>query len=680
MAAAEQVECIDDSQSVEDDDDWSEVCLSASFDDVHTGSNAATEDAQESNFESLFEEQVEPHRDLGPSISNVRIGLTTAADDEQKCTSKGKDKEKKAFQKPVQRMALNDHKAGMEGLDKEKINKIIFEASKGSKFYENERKKEKRVAERIKSLKDLQNSFNDLDFQNAKKEANKFAKEIENERDLGRIIVHIDMDAFYAAVETRDDPSLKDVPMAVGSNYMLSTSNYAARRYGVRAAMPGFIAKKLCPHLKMVPLNFTKYREVSNQVKSIIAEYDPNFSGIGLDEAYLDITDYVKTKYLFTGDSLIELQELQIANIVPEISLHRKYAEDTVQELRAKIFDKTKLTASAGIAPNLMLAKICSDMNKPNGQYYLPPQRDKVLEFIKELPIRKVSGIGRVSEQILNEFGIINCKDLYEKRALLYLLFSAISFQHFIRISCGISSTVLDNESDRKSMSSETTFGEVSDPNKIYKICQELCEGLANDLQKEGIAGRSVTVKFKMVNFEVKTRCKTVSEYLDSAEEIFKIARGIIVNQIKVLAPKKLKLRLLGVRVSEFGEKEKKQNKLDSFLVKGRSPFVSQTKGENISQMKNEERDIATSSAIPKPENFVTCPICQSEQPSNEINSHVDSCLNKQAIKEMLSENRKEVNTATNERPQLNKRKTRDGTKSNKPAKRKTLDSFWTKK
>lgn len=680
MAAAEQVECIDDSQSVENDDDWLEVCISSSCDDEHSGSNVVAEDAAKSNLDSLlvFEEQVEtPPSLLG--LSNV--GQTTAVEDELKYTTKEKGKGKKSSsQKPVQRMAINDHKAGMEDLDKEKINKIIFEASKGSRFYENERKKEKRVAERIKSLKDLQNSFNDSDFKNAKKEANKFVKETENERDLSRIIVHIDMDAFYAAVETRDDPSLKDVPMAVGSTYMLSTSNYAARRYGVRAAMPGFIGKKLCPHLKIVPLNFTKYREVSNQVKSIIAEYDPNFSGMGLDEAYLDITDYVKTKYQCTGDKLMELQEFQGAEFPPEISLHRKYAEDTVQELRGKIFDKTKLTASAGIAPNVMLAKICSDMNKPNGQCYLPPQRDKVMEFIKELPIRKVSGIGRVSEQVLNEFGITKCEDLYEKRALLYLLFSSISFQHFIRISCGISSTILDNESDRKSMSSETTFGEVSDPNKIFKICQELCEGLANDLQKEGIAGKSVTVKFKLVNFEVKTRCKTVSEYMDSAEEIFKIAKGVIVSQMKALAPKKLKLRLLGVRVSEFGEKERNQNKLDSFLARGKSQFISQTKDENISQMKNEENETATSSAIPKPENPVICPICQVEQPSNDINSHVDSCLNKRAIKEILRETRGEMDNTINERPQMNKRKTIDGAKSSKPAKRKTLDSFWKKK
>ena len=284
---------------------------------------------------------------------------------------------------PVQRMALNDHKAGMKGLDKEKINQIIFETSKGSKFYENEKKKEQRVAERIKAMKEQMQTFTDIDFKKAKREARLFAKKAELERDLSHIIVHVDMDAFYAAVETRDNPKLKDIPMAVGSNSMLSTSNYVARKFGVRAAMPGYIAKKLCPNLTIVRENFQKYREVSNQVRDIISQYDPNFCGMGLDEAYLDITYHVNI-----------IEEQRNGNTASSTCTGDKGAEDRqklvegiVQELREKIFQKSKLTASAGIACNVMLAKVCSDMNKPDGQFYLPPNREAILDFVKDLPI-----------------------------------------------------------------------------------------------------------------------------------------------------------------------------------------------------------------------------------------------------------------------------------------------------
>ncbi|XP_062518921.1 DNA polymerase kappa-like [Corticium candelabrum] len=196
----------------------------------------------------------------------------------------------------LSRMELNDQKAGMEGLDKEKINQIILEASKGSKFYENERKKEKQTEERIKSLKERLSKLTDGDKKRTLKEVDKTIEEMEEMRDMSSTIVHVDMDMFYAAVEMRNNPSLRDKPVAVGGNSMLSTSNYIARRYGVRAAMPGFIGKKLCPSLVIVKPNYQEYHRVSRQVQDIIAEYDPKFSAASLDEAYLDLTDYLEER------------------------------------------------------------------------------------------------------------------------------------------------------------------------------------------------------------------------------------------------------------------------------------------------------------------------------------------------------------------------------------------------
>lgn len=167
-----------------------------------------------------------------------------------------------------------------------------------------------------------------------------------------------------------------------------STSNYAARRYGVRAAMPGFIAKKLCPELVVVPPNFEKYHEASKQVKKVLSQYDPGFCPMGLDESYLDLTDYVARKLTSTREEVCSLRES------PDIDAlegsHWLCAEQVVQDIRSDICRTTGLTASAGIATNKMLAKIASDRNKPNGQFLVEPEREGILKYVRELPIRKV--------------------------------------------------------------------------------------------------------------------------------------------------------------------------------------------------------------------------------------------------------------------------------------------------
>lgn len=396
------------------------------------------------------------------------------------------------------RMGLNDNKAGMEGLDKEKINKIIMEATKGSKFYDNELKKDQQVNQRIEKILHQKSLLTDSQIKNAQIQVDKLALELERSRDLSRVIVHVDMDAFYAAVEMRDNPELKDKPMAVGSMSMLSTSNYLARRFGVRAAMPGFIAKKLCPNLHIVPLNFDKYRAVSKEVREIFSEYDPNFLPLSLDEAYLDITDHleerltwpeerrrvvVRTEKTGNGNPPADVESSK-ANCEPEETLCTSpvlfedsptflpdqcpdlfrqdtecenkerlqenvlvfgtSAEEAVREMRFRIEQKTTLTASAGIAPNMMLAKVCSDKNKPNGQYTIAHDRQAVMDFIKDLSIRKVPGIGKVTEKMLRALGITTCPDLYQQRALLSLLFSDVSWHNFLHISLGLGSTRIE--------------------------------------------------------------------------------------------------------------------------------------------------------------------------------------------------------------------------------------------
>ncbi|NXO61771.1 POLK polymerase, partial [Phainopepla nitens] len=629
------------------------------------------------------------------------------------------------------RMGLNDNKAGMQGLDKEKINKIIMEATKGSKFYENELKKDQQVNQRIEKMMQLKEKITKQQLLKAQLQVDKLVIELEQSRNLSSTIVHIDMDAFYAAVEMRDNPELKEKPIAVGSMSMLSTSNYHARRFGVRAAMPGFIAKRLCPHLTIVPLNFEKYGKVSKEVREILAEYDPNFMPMGLDEAYLNITEHLEerlnwpedrrrfffntgstigidkdgmnmsTKYnkgevssspvLFEDSTSLMDDNLKQRGLSVENSIvFGTSAEEVVKEIRFRIEQKTQLTASAGIAPNTMLAKMCSDRNKPNGQYRISPERLAVLDFLKDLPIRKVPGIGKVTEKMLKALGIVTCSELYQQRALLSLLFSEVSWRNFLDISLGLGSTHLEKDGERKSMSTERTFSEINTAEDQYSLCRELCRDLAQDLQKKGLKGKTVTLKLKNVNFEVKTRASTVLSSVSTEEEIFTVAKDLLGTEIDSVAPHPLRLRLMGVRVSGFlNEEEKKyqQKSITSFLKSGkkigflslqpekskqeyctknsqaphRGSFFDQKRAarqlnsENISrnesrgkQLVHDDKSLANfmeetkeltdfqNSNVFK---IFTCPVCFEKQSTNnleELNRHIDECLNGMCVKDTV--------------------------------------------
>ncbi|XP_078252766.1 DNA polymerase kappa isoform X2 [Rhinoraja longicauda] len=528
----------------------------------------------------------------------------------------------------LSRMALNDNKAGMGGLDKEKINKIIMEASKGSRFYESEQKKEQQVNQRIEKMLQQKAEITERQLKKCQQQVNRLVIELETSRDLSRTIVHIDMDAFYAAVEMKDYPELKDKPMAVGSTSMLTTSNYHARKYGVRAAMPGFIAKKLCPNLIIVPTNFDKYRATSKEVQEILADYDPNFLPVSLDEAYLDITEHLeqrqnwpehKRTYYCHGEVMENMEHLHPSNddsgdispilfddsppmlsqqepIHSGVPLTDSYlqnsekesylkrepvvfgitAEETVKEMRFRIEQKTKLTASAGIAPNMMLSKVCSEVNKPNGQYQIPADSCAVKDFIKNLPIRKVPGIGKVTEKMLNALGITTCVGLCQQGAMLSLLFTESTWYHFLHISLGLSGTHLERDGDRKSMSIERTFSEISKASEQYGLCRELCHDLEEDLQKEGLKGKTVTLKLKNINFEVKTRACTVPAAVSKEEEIYAVASELLKTEIDGLHPQPLRLRLMGVRVSGFVQQDEKKSHQRSIVN-----FFHTAKSEN---------------------------------------------------------------------------------------------------
>ncbi|XP_058025220.1 DNA polymerase kappa isoform X6 [Ahaetulla prasina] len=576
------------------------------------------------------------------------------------------------------RMGLNDNKAGMQGLDKEKINKIIMEASKGSRFYENELKKDQQVNKRIEKMLKLKSKITEQQILKAQLQMDKLSMELDQNRDLSCTIVHIDMDAFYAAVEIRDNPELRDKPIAVGSLSML--------------------------------------------IREILAEYDPQFMPVGLDEAYLNITEYLeeqnhscKRKHLstskfglngkqnmvisdesnlsedmhscspvlFDSDALIdkqiihpslplEEQQCQKSRVQLKSVVLERSAEEVVNEIRLRIEQKTAMTASAGIAPNMMLAKMCSDKNKPNGQYRIPPERDAVMDFIKNLAIRKVPGIGKVTEKMLKALEIETCTELYQQRALISLLFSETSSHNFLEISLGLGSTHLERDGERKSMSTERTFNEIS-ASEQYRLCQELCSDLAQDLKKEGLKARTITLKLKNVNFEVKTRANTVLSAVCTEDEIFAVAKDLLKSEMEIVAPEPLRLRLMGVRASGFlTEEEKKyhQKSIVNFLGPGKQScafkkavniFPKVSEGESFFNKKRATREQTnqgiflnessnkknlqdTMSTIASGEQrkddehqIFICPICFEEQQDSTLetfNRHIDMCLSGTKVKE----------------------------------------------
>lgn len=480
----------------------------------------------------------------------------------------------------VKILELNASKAGLQGIDKDRVNKIIQDASKGTPFYEHQQKRQRRINLRIKSMFDELNSLTPAQLQASQQQMDILVERMEQSRDLSRVIVHVDMDAFFAAVEMLDDPSLRDVPMAVGSMGMLSTSNYEARKFGVRAAMPGFIGKKLCPSLKIVRPNFDKYKSVSKKVRQVLEQYDEDFAPVGLDEAYLDITEYM--------------------------AMHDAEAEDVVQEMRQKIFEATQLTASAGIAANTFLAKICSDIRKPNNQFRLANDVDAIQAFVSSLPIRKVPGIGAVQEQLLVALGAQTCHDLWVKRAEIGHLFGEASAHFYLRAALGLGCTEVKSDSSRKSKSVEETFPEISAPEELSSKCEELCEELWLQVEAKGISGRVVTVKMKTVMFDVMTRSVTLESATCKLETIKQAALRLLHQEIAAAKPgQPLRLRLMGVRLSGLD---------DGAPLSSSQPTLS----EFLSGKKTAE-----------------CPICQKAlgtMSSSAVNAHIDSCLGEQAV------------------------------------------------
>lgn len=333
-----------------------------------------------------------------------------------------------------------------------------------------------------------------------------------------RRIIHVDMDCFYAAVEMRENPALKNKPIAVGGSSgrgVLTTCNYPARAYGIRSAMPVFKARQLCPQLMILPVRFELYRAASAQIREIFHSFTDLVEPLSLDEAYLDV-------------SHIQQPGAEIAH-----------------SIRQQILTKTGLTASAGIAPNKLIAKIASDLNKPDGQCVVAPSR--IQEFIQSLPIRKIWGIGPKSADKLNELGIETCGQLQNiPQNELAQLFGNFGLELY-QLCRGIDERPVLNNRLRKSLSNEHTFSQdlttlETCQNKLKEQYQELIQDLRHKSPERSIA--KVFVKLKFNDFRRTTaECTAPQPEYKTFERLLNDAWGRSGKPVRLLG--------IGVRFAE---------------------------------------------------------------------------------------------------------------------------------
>lgn len=342
-----------------------------------------------------------------------------------------------------------------------------------------------------------------------------------------RKIIHIDMDAFYASVEQRDNPDLAGRPVAVGGSSrrgVVASCSYEARKFGVRSAMPSVVAIRKCPALIFVKSRFDVYRSVSNQIREIFLEYTDLVEPLSLDEAYLDVTTNHKQN--------------RSATLIAE-------------EIRKKIFEKTQLTASAGVSFNKFLAKVASDINKPNGIKVIEPKEAQA--FIDQLPIQKFHGIGKVTAERMHKMSINTGADLKRiSQVELVRRFGKVGL-HFYKIVRAEDDRPVNPNRIRKSIGAERTFSnDLTELDEMKEKVLYLCEVVFNAMTKKDNFGRTLTLKVKYANFEVITRSKSTGGEIKDLNFMQQNALKLLEDNIKA----EDRVRLLGISVSNLSKEQ----------------------------------------------------------------------------------------------------------------------------
>ena len=342
--------------------------------------------------------------------------------------------------------------------------------------------------------------------------------------DACRKIIHIDMDAFFAAVEQRDHPQYQNKPIIVGgkpnSRGVVATCSYEARKYGIHSAMPSSQAYRLCPQAIFVKPRFEAYKDASNTIRQVFSSYTDLFEPLSLDEAYLDVSS---------------------------ASTHHGSATLIAKEIKTSILQKTHLVASAGVSYNKFLAKIASDMDKPDGLYLITPEQGS--QFVKELAVGKFHGIGKATEKKMHKLGIKTGKDL-KKQSLEFLLKAfGKAGQHYYHISRGIDHRPVNNHRTSKSVGVETTFQiDIKDRNDVLLYLHQLLDKALIKLSEKNLAAQTLTIKIKYHDFVQITRSQTLSKSISESSNLNPVIESLLKDTEIGLR----KVRLLGVTLSSL--------------------------------------------------------------------------------------------------------------------------------
>jgi DNA polymerase-4 len=338
-----------------------------------------------------------------------------------------------------------------------------------------------------------------------------------------RKIIHVDMDAFYASVEQRDDPALRGRPLAVGHGArrgVVAAASYEARKFGVRSAMASTTAMRRCPELVFMPPRFEVYKAVSRQIHAIFAEYTSLIEPLSLDEAYLDVTENLRGLATASG---------------------------TAEEIRARILEETGLTASAGISYNKFLAKLASDHRKPNGQFVVAPGRGEA--FVAPLPVGRFHGVGPVTGAKMGRLGIRTGADLKAQSLALLQQHFGKSGPWYWAIARGIDERAVNPNRERKSSGSETTFDDdLVEPERIEAGVRAMADDVWNWCERTGARARTVTVKIKWADFQQSTRSQSLPREVTSRDGLLEVSLALI----RSVYPVPKGIRLVGVTISNF--------------------------------------------------------------------------------------------------------------------------------
>jgi DNA polymerase-4 len=338
-----------------------------------------------------------------------------------------------------------------------------------------------------------------------------------------RKIIHMDMDAFYASIEQRDNPELEGKAIAVGKGSergVVAAASYEARKYGVRSAISSRVAQKKCPHLIFVPGRMETYKAVSREIMEIFLDYTDLVEPLSIDEAFLDVTENKKN--------------MQSATLI-------------AREIKERIYEKTQLTASAGVSINKFLAKTASDYDKPDGLYVIRPE--EAVRFLEQLPIEKFHGVGRVTADKMHRLGIRSGADLKRKSlAWMHRHFGKTGL-HYYNIVRAEDQRAVNPERIRKSVGTERTFEKDLQENfEIITALYHIEKELMRRMKKSGSYGRTLTLKVKFHDFKQITRSKTLPRIIDDFSTLHKHAKEIL-GQLELEGRK---IRLLGLSVSQF--------------------------------------------------------------------------------------------------------------------------------